>query len=1088
MKMLTNAQIGDPFSPDGEPINDSRTGESGEGTSGASRTSAGPTVEPKEFLCNLCAGRTFTSQRGLSLHMRRTHPVEYEEKLTQAKELNPSVKHVWREEEHMLIAEAELRLRAGPNPPRAINKALAELFPQWSDNVISCQRKRAPYQDAMRKLRKQVEKESEGSSYEERNPGGESSGPTQVTEREIDLTNLSDTHPEANNTGPPTTPARDQNQEQLEVLDTKFEGAFSLYTESLREIYHGTSFINDSHAIEEWLTKLAEKAVGWKYAEYRPKKRVVTRPTPPQNESRTQRKARLRQRTLQFWDRDPHACGKAVMNGTLDTVDTVSQEDQQRYWSGIFGKSSVYTGVSTTEDSNSHWGLADPISRDELDAELDSMAESAAGPEGMTLKQLKASKRHLLVLLLNVVLRTNVVPKWLVAGRVTLIPKSTKPSSPSDFRPITVSPMLLRLFHRILARRLEILKVEEAQVAYQKVDGCQRNVYVLSSLIQDSQKTRQPLYAMFVDVKKAFDSVSREALMVAARRKGVPEPLLLYLRNIFESSGVYIGDVYCEQRSGVRQGDPLSGALFNMVIELVYEHLSKEIGYPLIEKSPSGEKERIRLVSHLLFADDGILFANSVSGLNSQAQRLVKAFATCGMELNPAKCAILAKAPMGRGDKAMICIPPNHCQVRIGGELVPVLGPKDKYKYLGIEIGPYGFVGGGPEENLERKLSNLEKSALKPQNKLYVLKTQLIPSILYPLTVGQVVQGPRLSHLDVRIRAFVRKVLHLLHDVPNAAIHAPVKAGGLGVIPLAHVVPLDVNRRITSMVSKPGAIVTDLIRLDHCRERIAQLQKPYKLNRVELLSKETLGEALASELHTKVDGAGLRHHAKCKQFDQWMCDPKMAIRGREFILAIHARLGCLNTPSRAWRGRGEHVRKKMCWRDRQPATLNHISQYCESTHGLRVERHDAVVKLMFASLAKKGLNVAREPKLAIENRKWLEPDLVLLTRDRKRIHIIDPIICSDHKNLEEANAAKQTKYTSEKLWRSARDRLLPGNAGSEPVEVHGAAFNCRGTVAGTTRTLLAKLFSRRYCAYIVLRILVLTAKIVLAYRRTIEMS
>ena len=160
MKKLTKAKIGDPFLPDGEPINDSQTGESGEGTSSVNRTLVGPTVKPKEFLCNLCASRSFTLQRGLSMHMRKTHPVEYEEKLTQKKEPNPSVKHVWREEERLLIAETELRLKAGVNPPRFINKALAELFPQWSDNVISCQRKWPPYQDAMRKLKKQVEMES----------------------------------------------------------------------------------------------------------------------------------------------------------------------------------------------------------------------------------------------------------------------------------------------------------------------------------------------------------------------------------------------------------------------------------------------------------------------------------------------------------------------------------------------------------------------------------------------------------------------------------------------------------------------------------------------------------------------------------------------------------------------------------------------------------------------------------------------------------------------------------------------------------------------------------------------------------------
>ena len=80
---------------------------------------------------------------------------------------------------------------------------------------------------------------------------------------------------------------------------------------------------------------------------------------------------------------------------------------------------------------------------------------------------------------------------------------------------------------------------------------------------------------------------------------------------------MYIGDLYCKQKSSICQDDPLSGALFNMVIEMVYEHLLKGIGYPLIKRSPGEEKQRLRLISHLLFADNGILFTNSVTGLNS---------------------------------------------------------------------------------------------------------------------------------------------------------------------------------------------------------------------------------------------------------------------------------------------------------------------------------------------------------------------------------------------------------------------------------------------------------------------------------------
>ena len=57
----------------------------------------------------------------------------------------------------------------------------------------------------------------------------------------------------------------------------------------------------------------------------------------------------------------------------------------------------------------------------------------------------------------------------------------------------------------------------------------------------------------------------------------------------------------------------------------------------------------------------------------------------------------------------------------------------------------------------------------------------MVPRLLYELALEYRDFGVLLS-LDVLVRRFVRRCLHLLNDVPNSLIHAPTKDGGLGIL------------------------------------------------------------------------------------------------------------------------------------------------------------------------------------------------------------------------------------------------------------------------------------------------------------------
>ena len=159
-----------------------------------------------------------------------------------------------------------------------------------------------------------------------------------------------------------------------------------------------------------------------------------------------------------------------------------------------------------------------------------------------------------------------------------------------------------------------------------------------------------------------------------------------------------------------------------------------------------------------------------------------------------------------------------------------------------------------------------------------------------------------------------------------------------------------------------------------------------------------------------MDGCGLKQYVKGRQFDGWLTDPTLAIKGQEYMLAVHARLACLNIPSLASRGRGLPASAKVCWHDRQTTTLMHISQFCQSTHGLRVNCHNAIVRMLASSLARQGLKTVQEGRLEAGNRRFLMCNLVCATKDRKKIFILDPIISSEYKELEEIAVHKAVKY------------------------------------------------------------------------------
>ena len=114
-----------------------------------------------------------------------------------------------------------------------------------------------------------------------------------------------------------------------------------------------------------------------------------------------------------------------------------------------------------------------------------------------------------------------------------LLPKCAEAGEPAKYRPITMSDIVVRCFHRILAQRMEIhLPFSTRQKAFRAGDGVADSVWFIQAVIKHHQDNLRPLNVAFVDVKKAFDCFSPVNSGAGGPSGGTTSILRVYLRAV----------------------------------------------------------------------------------------------------------------------------------------------------------------------------------------------------------------------------------------------------------------------------------------------------------------------------------------------------------------------------------------------------------------------------------------------------------------------------------------------------------------------------------------------------------------------------
>lgn len=585
---------------------------------------------------------------------------------------------------------------------------------------------------------------------------------------------------------------------------------------------------------------------------------------------------------------------------------------------------------------------------------------SAPGPDGLTLKNMTAIPIKEIELLFNLMIYLQYTPNSLRSSRTILLPK-TKDNLDQlkNYRPITISSILLRTCNRILSKRMQEIPLNASQKGFSKIDGCFANNLILHTILKQCREKIQPYNIIALDLQKAFDSVSMHSIQRALNRLNIDQKTSRYIASNYTD---YRTTISCDGRNvctlpvrkGVKQGDPLSPFLFNAVIDELLCELDKKTGIKVGEQS----------LAAMAYADDLLILANS----SEQAKRLLVLccafFEKRGLKVNTSKCFSLSTDVVPSKKKLFTR---STSTFKVDGQSIKAVNTEQTLSYLGLKFATDGATKCSTHA-LNKLLLIVGRAPLKPQQKMELLRYHLVPRYI-SFFQNPTITNNTLREADRLIRTAVKHILHLPRTCHNSIFYAPIKKGGQGLFNFRDSIPLIMRNRWDRLANRDAVLDVALELSNTWMTRIRALIKPGMESKVQTKHHH------ASALEQSYSGNGvtqMEHNQACSAY---LTNPPVYWSGEDFIRAVQLRHNLLPTvgiPSNP-------VSQRRCRAGcAKSESLSHVLQQCPLTHWQRIQRHDFVAKRLHKAARSTGWSAVVEPHIRGQDGILKKPDLLFI--------------------------------------------------------------------------------------------------------------
>ena len=316
---------------------------------------------------------------------------------------------------------------------------------------------------------------------------------------------------------------------------------------------------------------------------------------------------------------------------------------------------------------------------------------------------------------------------WTDAEVVSIYKHKGARKDPNNYRSIFLLDTIGKLYASVVCEKIKRATnalLSETQFGFRPKRSTEQAILCLRSIIQKSKDSGNPLVIVFVDLKKAFDTIPHEAIINALRKRNCSEQLQNSIEQLMNSPTGYLrGGGSFSMSRGVRQGSKEGPILFNLVFDDILRESIDPLACGITLKN-----ECEWTVKHIEYADDLCLLCKSTAEAEMMLHALIQTLERHKMSLSTEKTKWMEISPLSDT---------NGSKIVVNGQEIEKV---QNFEYLGSLLDASGDTLCTVRNNVSkarRALTSLRPllrtNGIRVKTKAQLVQCFILPILLYGL-------------------------------------------------------------------------------------------------------------------------------------------------------------------------------------------------------------------------------------------------------------------------------------------------------------------------------------------------------------------
>jgi len=216
--------------------------------------------------------------------------------------------------------------------------------------------------------------------------------------------------------------------------------------------------------------------------------------------------------------------------------------------------------------------LNNKINTDEIIESIRSIRNGKTAPADLISNEMLKNAVPILIKplqkLFNLIFKNGTFPKIWNESFLVLLHKKGDKFDPGNYRGISISSNLGKLFNKVIYKRLLTFMnnknlISKNQIGFKEKSCTADHIFTLKTIIDQYKQKSKKVFTAFIDLKKAFDTIWRLALFYKLLKDNIPHRIFNIIHSMYTDTICRIkfsnglSAPFSSER-GVKQGDVLS--------------------------------------------------------------------------------------------------------------------------------------------------------------------------------------------------------------------------------------------------------------------------------------------------------------------------------------------------------------------------------------------------------------------------------------------------------------------------------------------------------------------------------------------------